>query len=134
VLRSVLAGIAYFGIVFALGFLLGAFREIYVVDHLGPVVSRLTEVPLMLMLSWFTARWLIRRFAVPAIARERLAMGGTAFALLLLAEAVLSVHGFGKTWTGYLAEYATPDGAVGLAAQAVFGLFPFLMMRRAELT
>jgi hypothetical protein len=128
--RAILAGLFYFGIVFVFGFLFGVVREIYVVDHLGPVLSRLAEAPPILGVSWVVAGWLIRRFQVPADATARLAMGGLALSLLLVCEAILGVYGFGQTLKGHMGEYATLKGVTGLAAQAMFGLVPWMMAQR----
>ncbi len=57
-------------------------------------------------------------------------MGGTAFALLMLAELALALA-FGLTLTQYLQSYATPAPQLGLAGQIVFGLLPLLRGRRA---
>ena len=127
---SLAAGALYFAIVFAFGFLFGAIREIYVVDQLGPVLSRALEAPLILGVSWIVAGWLIRRFNVPPSPAPRLVMGGLAFGLLMVAEAVLGVYGFGQTLKGHVGEYATLKGLTGLAAQALFGLIPWFMALR----
>jgi hypothetical protein len=130
--RAATAGLIYFSIVFVFGFLAGAIREIYVVGHLGPVVSRLVEAPLMLGLSWGVASWLVGRFNVASRAGPRLAMGGLALMLLLAAECVLGVYGFGQTLRGHMGEYLSAKGLAGLLVQVPFGFIPWLLPWRQD--
>lgn len=89
------------------------------------------EIPVMLAISWIVAGVLIRRHAVPARVAARLGMGSVAFALLLLAEAVLGTYGFGRSLQEHLGHYATLAGAAGLAGQGVFTLIPVLRLLRS---
>ena len=122
------AGVAYFALVFALGFAFGAVRTLLVTRF--PEISRLAavlvELPLMLTASWWICRHLIRRLAVPDTLRERAVMGAVAFALTMLAEAVLDALLGGETLVGHFALYREPAHALGLAGQVAFGLMPFI--------
>lgn len=69
---AIKAGVAYFAIVFALGFV----RTLVLVKHLGETASVLLELPFMLGASWLACGWALDRFAVPRLWRHRLAMGG----------------------------------------------------------
>jgi len=71
------------------------------------------------------------RVALSAGRGYRLAMGGVALVLLLGAELGLSVLAFGRTIAEHLASYGSPAGALGLAGQVAFALFP-LLRRRAR--
>jgi len=123
------AGVLFFVAVFAAGFVLGTLRVLVLLPRMGELAAVAVELPVMLMLSWVIAGILIRRCDVSARAGARLAMGGLALALLLLAEATLGVLGFGQSLEQHLAHYLTPAGALGLAGQGVFGLIPWLRMR-----
>ena len=70
--------------------------------------------------------WLVRRFAVPPRTAERLAIGALAFGLLMLGELAVSVFGFGRTAAEHLATYQTVGAQLGLAAQLVFAVFPWV--------
>lgn len=124
------AGAAYFGLIFLAGFVLGTLRVLVLRPHLDEFAAVALELPVMLVLSWWVAGRLTRGFAVPARAPERLAMGGVAFLMLILAEAALGVFGFGRDLAGHLAHYATLAGALGLAGQAGFALMPWLRQER----
>ena len=119
------AAAAYFALAFTLGFVLGTLRVTVLVPALGELVAVMVELPLMLTATWFICRRVVRHFGVPAAAGPRLAMGGVAFALLMVVEFTLSVTAFGRTPGAYFASLAAPAGMLGLAGQAVFGLWPW---------
>jgi hypothetical protein len=122
----VLAGIAYFALVFALGFLLGTVRTFFVRDAPsgGRLLGVLIELPIMLAASWFLCRYAVRRFNVAPAVGPRASMGGVAFALLLLAELLVGALLFGRTPAEHLVLYRDASYAVGLAAQVAFALMP----------
>ncbi len=122
----VVAGAAYWAIVFAVGFALGTLRVLLVEPALGKLPAVLIELPVMLGASWLAARWLVRRLAI-ALARRALAMGGIAFAMLMASEAVLTIAMPGNSPDQWLADMATPAGFIGLSGQLAFALFPWLV-------
>lgn len=124
------AGVAYFAVVFAAGFVLGTIRTLFLAPHVGPLAAVLVELPLMLAVAWVVCGWLVRRLAVGDAWSGRLLMGIVAFVLLLAAELALSLLLFGGTVTGFLAALGTPEGAAGLAGQVVFAAMPLLVRRR----
>ena len=81
----------YFAIVFGAGFVFGMVRVTWLVPTVGVRVAELTELPLMLTVVFFAARWIHRRFLAERDPRSRLIVGVTALALLLLAELILGV-------------------------------------------
>ena len=127
--HGVKAGAAYFAVVFAAGFVLGTVRVLLLIPRLGALTSVLLELPLMLAISWMACGWALRRFQVPPRIPPRLTMGAIAFALLMLAEVVLSLAAFGSSMSDYLQDLTTAHGLVGLAGQLLFALMP--LVRRA---
>jgi hypothetical protein len=125
--RSLTAGAYYFQIVFAIGFALGTLRVLALVPALGELGAVLIELPIILAASWWISGRLIHRFKVPS--EHRLTMGALAFTLLILAEAVLSIFLFGRTFAQHMAHYRTLPGAVGLAGQLLFAAMPALHKR-----
>jgi hypothetical protein len=89
----------------------------------------LLEIPLTLFASWIAALWAIKRFAVPAALLARAVMGIAAFALLMLAELLVSSLIFERSWNYTLAAYRSPPGVLGLSAQVIFALFPVVQAR-----
>lgn len=126
---AVEAGAAYFASVFAAGFALGIVRVTVLVPIVGSLGAVLLELPVILTVSWILCGWILRRFDVAPDVSRRLVMGGVAFALLLGAEVVLSTVAFGRTPATYLTSLATAEGALGLAGQMVFALFPWMRLR-----
>ena len=126
-MRALKAGVAYFTLVFALGFVFGMARMIAMSRF--PFLTRmdavLLELPVILAASWLICAMLIRRLAVREIF-ERAIMGAAAFALLLVAETALGVVLAGETLAGHFALYREPAHALGLAGQAVFALMPLV--------
>lgn len=120
------AALAYFVTVFGLGFVLGTLRVLFVIPRIGETAAVLLELPVMLAASWVAAGWCVRRFAVPASAGARLAMGLLAFALVMVAELTLAVLLFGQSPARHFAAYRHFAGAMGLAAQLAYALFPAL--------
>ncbi|MBP6013433.1 MAG: hypothetical protein KBA31_14505 [Alphaproteobacteria bacterium] len=122
--RAMRAGGAYFLVVFAIGFVLGTIRTLFVIPRFGETNAILVELPVMLAASWIACIWLVRRFAVSTALRDRLAMGVVAFALLMLGELSVSMYGFGRTAADHVASYRTLGAQLGLAAQVLFALMP----------
>jgi hypothetical protein len=123
------AALEYFGIVFALAFLLGVLRTVVLAPWLGPLPAVLVELPVVLAVAWLAAGRALRRWPVAAGgAPALLAMGALAFALLMLAEAALA-PALGGSLAGWLAGFGTAEGAAGLAGQIAFALIPLLRGR-----
>jgi hypothetical protein len=127
-MAAVRAALAYFAIVFAAGFVLGTIRTLVLAPRLGELAAVMVEIPFMLLVAWLVCRWLVRRFALAPGAAGRLIMGGLAFLLLMAAELLLSLA-FGRGPAEFLARFAEPAGALGLASQVVFGLLPLVVAR-----
>ena len=127
-MRALRAGVAYFALVFALGFAFGTVRTLLLARF--PEISRfaavLVELPVILMASWSICRHVVRRLAVPDTWRERAVMGASAFVLTMLAETALGAFLGGETLVGHFALYREPAHALGLAGQAAFGLLPLI--------
>lgn len=130
--QLVIPALAYFALVFGLGFLLGTVRTIFVQD--APSSERLLgvliELPIMLGASWFLCQYVIRRFVVAPTVVDRSAMGGIAFALLVFAELLIGALLFGRTPAEHFALYRDASYALGLAAQIGFALMPLLQLKQ----
>jgi len=123
------AGAYYFALVFATGFVLGALRVTVLVPRLGTRTAELAEVPVMLAVTLFAARWVARRLSVPPSARPRLGMGCVALVLLLVAEFGLVLPLRGLTLAEYLATRDPVSSAAYYASLVVLALAPWLLAR-----
>ncbi len=122
------AGIAYFALVFSLGFLLGAFRVAVVSPMIGELPAVIVELPVIVAASWFASRFLTDRCGVARRLAPRLVMGGSAFALLMMGEAGVSMLAFGRSIAQHLASLATVPSIVGLIGQMVFAILPAMQL------
>ncbi|MBY0406582.1 MAG: hypothetical protein K2Q01_02730 [Rickettsiales bacterium] len=122
------AGFFYFLILFAVGFLLGTVRVFLIAPLLQEALATALELPVILTVSWIVCARLVRHFYVPAILRTRITMGAVALALLLTAECMLGVVGFGLSMNDQLARYQQTGPMLGLMAQILFALFPAVQL------
>ena len=118
------AGLAYWAVVFALGFVLGTVRVTWVIPAVGLMPATLLELPIILGASWLAAGWLVRRFAIVG-SGEALAVGALAFAILMVAECALAGMLAGQSPAQWLAGLRQPHALVGLSGQVVFALMPW---------
>ena len=63
--HALIAGTAYFLALFALGFVLGTIRVIYVAPRFGQFAATFAEVPVMLVAALFACRWTVGHWQVP---------------------------------------------------------------------
>jgi hypothetical protein len=124
--NAIRAGFAYFAIVFAIGFVLGAIRVTIVIPRIGEIAAVCLEAPILLTLAWLICRRIVRRFAVSPGVAARGTMGLVAFGLLMLAELALSITLAGRTPAEHLALYDGLAEQIGLAAQILFAALPLL--------
>jgi hypothetical protein len=121
--RALKAGVAYWAVVFGIGFLLGTVRVLWLVPRVGEEVAVLVESPVILGASLLAAWWLTRVFRLTRVGAA-LVMGALAFALLMAAEVALGVAAFGMSPGEWLASLFHPPGLWGLLGQLAFALFP----------
>jgi hypothetical protein len=117
-------GSLYFLAVFALGFLLGTVRVLWLIPRVGDTLAVILEVPVMLAFSWVVIGKLLARTQAALSLSERALVGVSAFVLLMSFEFALSVFVFAKTPAQYLSELLTTHGLIGLVGQVVFGVLP----------
>lgn len=128
--RTMQAGSVYFLLVFAAGFLMGTLRVLLIEPAVGQTVAVLLEIPVMLVVAWFAGRRAVAWFAVPARLLPRLAMGGLAFALLMVTEMGVSVLAFQRTLGEHFQAYLAAPALLGLAGQIAFALIPAAQLRQ----
>ena len=56
-----------FALVFGVGFVLGTVRVLWIAPQLGARAAELAEAPVMLVVIYFAARWIAKRFCRPAV-------------------------------------------------------------------
>ena len=123
------AGVLYFVLVFAAGFVLGTIRTLWVVPRLGVRTAELIEAPIMFGVSVLAARWVVRHVSIPAPWPRRLALGCIALGLMLLVEFTFVLWIRGLTIRGYLETRDPVSGAVYLVTLGAFAVIPIFVGR-----
>lgn len=126
------AGALYFAVVFASGFVLGTARTLFLAPQIGELTAVALELPVILVIAWTACGWILRRVAISAAVAARTLMGAFAFALLMTGEIFLALA-FGGTLGGFLTSLGEPAGALGLAGQVLFALFPLIRRSPASI-
>ncbi len=123
------AGVLYFAFVFATGFMLGTVRTLWMVPRLGVRTAELTEAPIMFGISILAAWWVVRHVQVSPLRSRRLAMGGIALGLMLVAEFTLGLWIRGTTVRGYFAARDPISGTVYFMTLEAFAVIPIFAGR-----
>ena len=124
------AGVFYFAFVFGAGFALGPIRILWIVPRFGTRMAELMEMPIMLVITFVAARWIVRRLALPSTASIRLGMGSIALGLMLVAEFTLVLWLRGLSITEYLATRDPVSGTVYYMTLGVFAIMPLFVARK----
>jgi hypothetical protein len=118
----------YFGLVFGVGFGLGAVRVPLLVPRLGVRTAELIEMPFMFIAILLSARFVVRRHDL-GTARERLTAGLLALAFLAAAELALAAALGGQSVGQYIASRDPVSGSVYLVMLGLFAGMPLLVRR-----
>lgn len=130
--RALKFGAIYFALVFGAGFVLGPIRILWLTPRVGERIAELIEAPIMLVVIVVAARWVVRRLGASAPRSERLTVGLTALALLLISEFGVVLGLRGLSVAEYVAGRDPVAGAVYLAMLGVFAAMPLAVARRNE--
>jgi len=90
-------------------------------------MAELIEMPIMFVVILLSARYVVRRFALPLAARPRLAAGFLALALLMASELLLAVALQGRSVSEYIAGRDPVSGGVYLVMLAWFAVLPLIL-------
>ena len=121
------AGALYFALVFAAGFVLGAIRTLWVVPRIGTRKAELLEMPIMLAVTIFAARWTVHRLNVPLATSARLGMGSVALLLMLVAEFGFVLRLRKLTLREYFATRDPVTGPVYYAMLLILATLPLII-------
>ena len=130
--RALFAATAFFLALFALGFVLGTIRVVFVAPRFGQLAATFAEAPLMVIAAVFVCRWAVRHWQVPRMIAIRWTMVVWFMTLLFTFETVLAAALFGRTAAGQWAALTTPAGLLGVSVQIITALLPVLVGRREQ--
>ncbi len=123
--RSWKAGLAYALAAFAVGFLFGTARVLLIEPAFGAAAAVAIEVPLMLGVSWWVAKAVLRHIPVERSLQPRLVMAAVALLVLAVMETGLGLA-FGTSLRAQAEAYLTLRGlftAIGQIGFALIALF-----------
>ena len=124
--RSFKAGAVYFLLLYVIGFLLGATRELLLAPRLGVVVASALEAIPMLAAIFHFAPLIARRFGIPPKSGGRLLMGFLGLVLLIGAEIAMTRAMRGLSPEEWLAHFVSIEGVIYAALLACFAAMPWL--------
>jgi len=124
--------LAYFGLVFGVGFLLGPLRVLWLEPRLGVRTAQLVEAPFMLLAIVLAGRWVGVRLRTGYGASTRLAVGAMAAGLVLVADLGVGVGLRGMTIAEVFAGRDPVSGTVYYLLVALMALAPWALARKAE--
>lgn len=129
-MRTLKAGVLYFALVFSAGFVLGVPRVLWLVPRLGTRTAELIESPIMLVVIFLAAGWVVRRLSLPPTVAARLGPGLVALGLLLAAEFTVVLKIQRLTLAQYIAGRDPVSGTVYVLMLMVFAVMPLLVAKR----
>ena len=124
--RAFKAGAVYFLLLYVVGFILGAPRELLLAPRLGVAVASAIEALPMLAAIFHFAPLIARRFGIPPKSGGRIMMGLAGLTLLIGAEVAMTRTMRGLSPEEWLAHFASFEGAIYAVLLACFAAMPWL--------
>jgi hypothetical protein len=128
--KTILAGISYFVIVLGTGFVLGVVRVPFLVPQIGERWAELAEMPIMAVVIFLAAGYILRRFPDIRSSGRSLAAGFLALALTVCAELGLAVALQDRTLSEFIGSRDKVSGSVYLLLLLVFAIMPRVRLRQ----
>ena len=126
-MRALKAGVIYFLLMFAVGWVLGPIRELWAVLRFGRVIALLFEAVIMLIAMVVSSRWVMRRFNVAQTLGSTIPMGLVALAILIPAEIAGILWVRGLSLQEYLASFVTAPSGTSAVMFLLFTAMPSLV-------
>ena len=124
--RAIKAGSVYFLLLYVIGFLLGATRELLLAPRFGVAVASAVEaVPMFAAIIHF-APLIARRFGVAPKSGGRIVMGLFGLTLLIGAEIAMTRAMRGLSPEQWLAHFASFEGVIYAALLLAFAAMPWI--------
>jgi hypothetical protein len=124
------APFAYFLLVYLAGFALGTIREFLVTPAVGLTNALLIELPIMAVISYFAARFVLDRTPEAKSPGDRLFVGCTAFILLLIAEEAMTRILRGISIFTLWADFELLAAIANILGLGLFMLMPLFVGRK----
>jgi len=125
------AGFVYFAMVLGTGVILGMVRVPLLVPHLGERWAELAEMPIMAVVIYWSAGYLLRRFPGLCTPSRSLLAGVLALSLAVAAELVLATLLQDRSLAQYLRSRDKVSGLAYVLLLLVFAVMPRLCLPAA---
>ncbi|ART47755.1 hypothetical protein [Acidovorax carolinensis] len=126
--KTIAAAVVYFAIVLGTGFVLGVVRVPLLVPRIGERWAELAEMPVMAIVIYLAAGFILRHFPHIRHPARAIATGLLALALSIAAELGLALVVQSQSLTEFILSRDRVSGAVYLALLLVFALMPRLRL------
>lgn len=117
---------------FGAGFALALIRVPFLVPRFGARIAELIEMPIMLIVIYLAARWIVRKQLAPATTVARLATGCIALSLLLLTEFTVVLWLQGLTLRESIMNRDPVSGTAYALSLLIFALMPLWIARKTH--
>ena len=132
--KTIRAGFIYFAIVLGTGFILGMFRVPFLVPRIGERWAELAEMPIMAVVIFFSADYLLRRFPEICTPGRSLVAGFLALLLSVATELALATVLQDRTLAEFISSRDKISGSVYIALLIVFAFMPRFRLPHHEST
>jgi hypothetical protein len=127
--QTIKAGFSYFALVMGAGFILGSIRVPFLVPRIGERWAELVEMPIMAVVIYTSAGFILRRFPGIRSPARSLTAGILAFLLSVGAELALSTLLQDRSVAEFIRSRDKISGSVYVALLLVFAVMPRLRLR-----
>jgi hypothetical protein len=127
------APLIYFLMVYLAGSVLGTIREFWITPAVGLTNALLIEIPVMAVVSYAAARFVLDRTVEAKTASDRLFIGCAAFILLLIAEDVMARILRGISIFTLWADFEPLAAIANIVGLGLFMLMPLIIPQRQDL-
>ena len=124
-MRVTLAMLLYFGVVFAVGFLLGPFRVWWLEPRFGPIIATACEAPFMLLAILVAARWVPRVMNIRRDPKTLVLIGIGSLVLLQIADFTIGFWLRGISPKEQFVQLLTGQGNIYVVLLALFAIMPW---------
>jgi hypothetical protein len=130
-MQRLAAAFIYFLLVYACGFATGVVREFFITPSTGLTLALWIEVPVLLAASFFSARFVLRRFCIKNEWRERWTLGLLALVMLIFSEEMMNWMLRGVSVFTFWANFPALAAIANFAGILFFALMPVLIDRQS---
>ncbi len=124
--------LVYFLLVFGAGFLLGTVRVLVILPLVGERAAELLEIPFMLTVIVFAARWLNRHLLADAQPQRRIAAGLLALGFVLAADVKVGITLRGLSLSEVFFDRDPVSGTAYYFSLLLFAFMPWLLARNVQ--